>query len=53
MSVPHAGSTATVEFQTNVNVHYGIRDVFIIAKKCHPDCATCTGYESNECSTCT
>ena len=49
-SIPHSavkGTNVNVYFNTNVNVHYGIRDVIIIVKKCHSNCATCSGYLEN------
>ena len=55
MSIAHSGSTATVKFKTDYTsgfLHFGIRDVYIIAKRCHSDCLTCTGYDQNMCNTC-
>ena len=43
-SFSHSATSATVRFYTNANVHYGIREVYIIAKKCHSSCASCDGY---------
>lgn len=50
VSISHSGTSARVKFQTNITgstLHYGIRDVFIIVKRCHSDCATCTGYDND------
>lgn len=56
VSLPHSGSTAYIYFKVDASgtqVNFAIRDVIIIAQKCHSDCATCDGYLSTQCITCT
>lgn len=52
LTLLHSGATASLKFYTNVNYHWGLRDVIITVWKCASNCSTCFGYLATECYTC-
>lgn len=44
MTISHSGASDTLVFDTDVDYHWGIRDIIITVWKCASNCSTCTGY---------
>ena len=52
-SFPHSDPTAVIQMGLTQGQWFGIREFYLIAKKCKAEnCSLCAGYEGNQCTQC-
>jgi hypothetical protein len=52
-SYAHSSSSVTLYINNNNGYYFGIREFVLITKLCNTNCASCYGYTSSTCYTCT